>query len=127
MFLNETDENIQTTKDLIESEPTMISLKRSSPWVRTASGGRIRAEGEPTVLDPVARWFSGIVEDAHIVTRDEGEQIVCRHVLIGMPDDDVQEKDFFSVGERNFEVIEIHPARDFQTKAWCVERASSGA
>lgn len=124
MFLNEIEELTQTTKDLIDSEPIEITLIRET-WTRKPGGGQVLSD--PEEQDPITCWLSGLIEDAHIVTRDQGEQIVCRHVLVAMPGADVKEKDYFIVDGRNFLVAEIHPAREFQTKAWLYERTSSGA
>lgn len=114
------DELIRTTSDLIAQDPIEISLKRFE-WVRTSSGGQTRS-GAPVELDPVPRFFAGVVADAVYVTRVEGEQIVCRHVIIGLPGDDIQQKDTFTVDGRNFEVVEIHPEKSFQTKGWVTEK-----
>lgn len=121
MFLGEEalEDMIQATADLIASEPITITLKYQSV-TRTPAGGVKR--GELLSRDPKVRFFSGIVPDAAYITRDEGEIVRGEFVLIGMPDDDMEQKDIFYVGARRFEIVEVESDRTFQCKAWVNEK-----
>lgn len=121
MFLGERAlaDLIRTTADLIASEPLTITLKFQE-FTRTPSGGQQR--GPVQSRDPKERFFSGVTQDASYITRDEGEMVRGEFVLIGMPDDDMEEKDFFFVGARRFEIVEVENDRTFQCKAWVNEK-----
>lgn len=119
----ELSELISTTADLIQDDPTMISLVRVE-WQRTPSGGMRRLD-PPTTKPAKARYFGAVIGDPVYVTRDEGEHILARHVIVGMPGDDIQQKDTFTLGGREFEVVQMHPERSWQTKGWVVERSAS--
>lgn len=111
---------IQSTASLIEEDGMVVELLRSV-WEETASGGIRR--GTSVLQDPARRFFGAVTADPYRLLREEGEQIVLRHVLIGMPGDDIQEKDTFEVGGRQFEIVDVAPDKTWETRGWCVERA----
>lgn len=121
MITDETElsELIETTKDLIADDHVSIVLIRSTVE-RTPSGGT-KMVG-PTPQPAKDRYFGGVTGDPVQVTRDEGEFILARHVIIGLPGDDIQEKDHFVIGNRKFEVFSIHPDQSYQVKGWVIER-----
>ncbi len=110
----------ETTADLIADNPTTIALQRVV-WQRTPSGGMSQTGN--LSQPPKQRYFGAVRGDPTYVTREQGEVILARHVLVGLPGDDIQEKDTFSVGSRKFEVVEIHPDATWQTKAWVTEKS----
>lgn len=116
----ELSELIQTTEDLIADDHVSIVLIRNTRE-RTPSGGQ-----RPVVPVPQPakdRYFGAVTGDPVQITRDEGEHALARHVIIGMPGDDIQEKDTFLLAGRKFEVYRIHPDQSYQVKGWVVERA----
>lgn len=112
---------IESTETLIEEDGMDISVQRVQ-WERTPAGG-VRRVGDSTPQPPVRRFFGAASGTPPRVIRDEGEQLVVSHVLVGMPGDDIKEKDTFSVGARKFEVVEMDPNTSWHSKGWCVERA----
>lgn len=117
----ELSELVATTADLIEDNPTSIALLRVQ-WERTPAGGMRRVD-PPALQVAKNRFFGSVIGDPVYVTRDEGEIVEARHVIVGMPGDDIQEKDTFKIGNRTFEIIAIHPERSWQVKGWVVERS----
>lgn len=115
----ELEELRKTTRDLIEEDHLPIALVRSG-WERTATAGIRKIDPEPQ--DAVDRFFGAITGDPREIRTGAGEQLVALHVLIGLPDDDIQEGDTFTVGNRTFLVAEVHPDHSYQCKAWVVER-----
>lgn len=113
-------ELVATTFDLIELDGFDISLIRNE-WTRVPGGGVKRVDN-PEPKDPVRRYFSGVAADAVRVFYSEGEQIVAAYVLIGPPGDDVQEKDEFVLNNQKFRIVEVHPDRSYETRAWITSR-----
>lgn len=111
---------IQSTADLIEESGLDIALSRSV-LERTPAGGVRHVNPEP--LPAARRYFGTVSSDPPRVIREEGEQLVLRHVLVGMPGDDIKEKDTFQIGTRKFEVVEVDVNEGWQTKGWVTERA----
>lgn len=110
---------IESTKDLIAFRGQDIALT-ASVGTRTNAGGVSRRPGEPR--NPVRRYFAAVAADARRLVTFEGERLEIRHVLIGMPGDDIRENDTFSIGNRKFQVVEVDPNETFQKKGWVVER-----
>lgn len=109
------------TERLIEGEGIEITLLREQ-MIRTPSGGTRREEKAPVPGGPVKRILWGTTSDPFIQRTNAGEIVNASHVLIGLMDDDIVEKDEFVVDDRTFQVQEVHPEREFQTKAWILEK-----
>jgi hypothetical protein len=114
------DEAIKSTRDLIDSDPTPITLFHSE-WVNDGRGGRRRSTvAEPEAPAPVDRFFSAIAADKSVSFNMLGITKDRVYILIGMPDDDIQEGDVFQVNAKNFRVIWVDDDRRYQTKAECI-------
>ena len=116
----ELEEARKTTADLISEEPTPVALVRKV-WTRTPSGGV--KSGPPQDLPVVNRFFGGIVGQPRIIRAQNGEQVVATYVLIGTFDDDIQEEDEFSIGDKKFRVAEVAQDNGYETRAWVIDRA----
>lgn len=111
---------IRSTRDLIAERGQQIALSRPQ-MTRTMAGGTARRPG--AALNPVRRYFAGVSVDARRTTTLNGEVVVLNYVLIGLPGDDIQEKDEFTIRNRKFLVAEVDPNQDFQVKGWVTEYA----
>lgn len=111
---------IESTEALIAEDGLDIALSRSA-WVETPAGGVRPGASGP--LPSVRRFFGAVTMEPARVVREEGEQLVLRHILVGMPGDDIKAKDSFTIDDRKYEVYEIDPNNTWQTKGWCIERA----
>jgi len=117
---------IRTTEALIEVEGRMIALVRPPEAVDDGAGGRIVPHGgAPVPQVAVKRYFGGKInnrmnnmpfEGANSV----GEYLRVKSVLIGMPGDDIQENDVFSVGGLTYSVDFVYPDKSFEVRADCV-------
>lgn len=114
----ELSELIETTKDLIEHNSWEITLIRST-WERTPSGGTRPVQ--PQALDPQTLYFGAVTGDSVMQLRAEGETVISRHVLVGLPGADIKEKDTFSIGTQKFKVVELAPDETYEKRAWVVE------
>lgn len=113
-------ELIRTTRQLLDYESYPIVFKRTE-FIETAGGGLRRVDGDPDDT-PIDLFFGAVAADPTLQVRLEGETLVVSHVLVGMPEDDIREKDEFTWENRNFRVVQVHPDRSFETRAWVVER-----
>ena len=116
----ELEELQRTTADLISEDSVQVVITRST-FERVPGGGIRPVNPEP--LDPQTFFFGSVTTDPRYVQLTEGEQVVSNHVLVGMPDADLKEKDTFQIGDRTFLVVEIEPDTSFQVKGWVVERS----
>lgn len=114
------EELISTTEDLIEHDHVSVALTRSE-WERVPGGGT--RPKNPTPQEAKDRFFGAVTTDPRYVTLSEGEQVISNHVLIGLPGDDIKEKDTFKIGSRTFLVVEVEPDTSYQVKGWVIERS----
>lgn len=113
-------EQIQATRDLIDIEPTEITLTRPGEATRTPSGGMIPAGG-PTNLDPVKRFFSPTSAKERLSIEVGGKLLNVDYVLVGLPGDDMKSEDTFVVDGQKFRIIYVAPEnKDFETRAYVV-------
>lgn len=116
----ELEELRKTTADLISESSVPIALSRSE-YERVPGGGTRPLP--PVAQDPVPRFFGAVTGDPRYVQLSEGEQVVSNHVIVGLPGDDIKEKDTFKIGTRTFLVVELEPDDSYQVKGWVVERS----
>lgn len=116
----ELEELRQTTADLISEDSVSVALTRST--FERVPGGGVRPVN-PQPLDPQTFFFGAVQTDPRYVQLTEGEQVISNHVLIGMPDADMKEKDTFTIGNRTFLIVEIEPDTSYQIKGWVVEKS----
>lgn len=121
-----TDENMlielrKSTADLIEYDSVSVAMVRQA-WERTAAGGT-RKVGTPATLATKDRFFGEIITDPRQVITEQGEQLVCNRVLVGLYTDDIQEGDTFTYGGDKFLVAEVNPDHSFETRAYVVHRS----
>lgn len=114
---------IDGTEDLIRESGQPISLIRPSAWETTPSGGQRRVDGAEATMDPVERFFSAVTSGPAEIWDERGQILRLNHVLIGMPEDDIQEGDTFLLNNRTFEVRWIHPNVTYEVRAFCMEKA----
>jgi len=115
---------MMTTEKLIDYDGMEISLKRQPGLVDDGAGGKKRVSGSDTTLAPQTFFMGGLITMGRGVnTQPErwiitslGEKYREYGVLIGMPDADVQEGDFFFNGDDRWDVLFVHADRSFQTK-----------
>lgn len=107
----------KSTKALIESGPTSISLVRKGAPVRTPEGGVTR-QGASFVLPARDRYFGRVTLDTRMDVRAQGQQIFGDYVLIGLRDDDIRQDDTFTFNNRKFRVLWIEPDNSYQVKAF---------
>lgn len=110
----------QATRDLIDSKPVKLTIHRPTELVSDGAGGLIR-EDTPDELPPRERYM-GVITDITVlgfanVEFEEGKRIRWTHILVGPYDDDIQENDFFMIGDRKYVIARVHPDRTYQTKA----------
>jgi hypothetical protein len=115
----ELEELLETTKDLIAHNKWAITFTRGG-WERVPGGGQRAAD--PQEIDSQDVYFGAVMIDASYTVTWEGNQVKADYVIVGLPDLDVSEKDEFTVLGRDFAVAEIHPDRQYETRAWCIER-----
>lgn len=106
----------KTTEELINHEPTFITLIHPPALVANGRGGFI-ADGAP-VAEMVGRnrFFSQTTAKEQVVIKSEGKEILVDWVLIGLVDDDIRESDTFTVGGVIYKVWTIHDDRRWQIK-----------
>lgn len=117
-----------TTHDLIESNKWSLALVRRD-WNRTTSGGQTQTA--PNTLDPQDVYLGAVTIDASKIVFWEGNQVTANYVIVGYwPGHDqaldIKEKDTFMAEGREFTVVEVHPDKQYETRAWCVDRTSNG-
>lgn len=108
------DDLIQSTADLIASEPSSIALSRVET---TSDGAGGRRPGAPVDLEAVDRFFSYVAANPITHFDDGGSYKSEAGVLIGMPDDDIRNGDTFTHNGLNFRVTKVFDDRRYQTKA----------
>jgi hypothetical protein len=114
-----------TTQKLLEYEGEDIALNRPPDLIDDGAGGKKRALGGNLNIAPQRFFVGGLVTMGRgVATQPErwiitslGERYREFAVLIGLPDADVQEGDWFSRQENDrWEVLFIHDDRSLQTK-----------
>ena len=108
----------RTTWLLIQSEPTLVALRRAGTWVSTPSGGQKRS-GALQTFSARERFFSIADPNQRFSTTIDGVLIQGDHILVGMPDDDMKSMDEFSLGHKKFQILFVHSNRDFECRAEC--------
>lgn len=117
---------IRTTEKLIEVEGREIALIRPPQPEDDGAGGRIIPHGgAPVPQDPKRRYFGGKINNRMNNMPFEGassvgEYLRVKAVLVGMPGDDIQENDVFSVGGLTYSVDFVYPDQSFEVRADCV-------
>lgn len=109
----------QATRDLIDSEPTVISLGRFTSS-RTPAGGMVKSS-DPVAQDAKARFFAPTSSSERFITTADGTRLDVDHVLVGTHDDDLKENDAFTVNGRNFRILWIAPNKEYEIRAFCKE------
>jgi hypothetical protein len=116
MKITEDAAQLRITNQLIRRFGRDIALVRPAGWVSDGAGGRIRS-GTETLLPPVRRFFSGTVPNNDFRIRAQGERQVGRFVLIGLPDDDIQQGDYWIDGTTTYRVDYVHDYPRYETRA----------
>jgi hypothetical protein len=122
MPLSETDMLIRQTAAYVKMRGRSIALKRPAPLTETLAGGRTREPGTITLL-PVRRAFIDVTADTRS-DADPGSAMEEGHALLCLPDDDVREGDFFSIGTVRYTVRKLH-RRDYELRADLEERTGA--
>lgn len=114
------------TKILIDQFPTEITLKRPPAQVEDGQGGRSRPSTPPTTLAPQEVFVSGLNSNGRSQTAarwditEQGELFLTRFIIIGMPELNVQEDDWFEFMGRKFYIQNVFPDRTYETKCEAV-------
>lgn len=116
----ELEEQIKTTADLIEHYGMDVTLVREPPLVPDGAGGRVR-DGSAVPQEPKRRFFQGVTTDSEFVVNVDGEQVRTTHVLVGMPDDDIQQNDEFELNDQKFKVVWMHPFIGYEVKGRVIQ------
>ncbi len=111
---------IETTKTLIEIEPTMIQLTHQAARVDNGRGGLTTSGSPTTEPTPKARFFSETTPKEQAVIKQEGKELVVDWVLVGMPGDDIRENDTFVVAGVQYKVWNVHDDKRWQVKGLCL-------
>lgn len=112
----EAEEQLKTTQDLIYHCGRDLELNRRASYVSDGAGGRVR-QGSDVLQSPKRLFFQQIRSNDVYYVNQQGESVLSTYVLLGMPDDDIQEGDTFSVDGLSFEVIWIHPDIRYEKRA----------
>lgn len=118
--------NRMHTRILIEQFPSKVRLTRPRPLVEDGEGGRIREPGLPTQVREQTFFFSGLNSAGRSQTAqrfditDQGERTLTRFVIVGEWDADIQEDDWFMLGNRKVQIMNVFPDRSYETKAEAV-------
>ncbi len=125
MFKNpvELAELLATTKDLIASNTWSLAFTRQT-YTRVPGGGQTK--DAPDTLDPQDVYLGAVMIDASYTVYWQGNKVQADYVIVGLPDLDIEENDEFEAESRKFIVVEIHPDHQYETRAWCIDRTSSG-
>lgn len=116
---------VETTAMLIREEGMDVVLRRLPAPTPDGEGGTIIANEEDRVDLPAKRLYFGSTREIADHRRlPAGDQLVTQHVLIGMPADDIQTTDKFTLWGHDFKVDYIQPDRRYQTKAFVSRHAS---
>ena len=106
----------KTTQELIDLEPTPITLTHAPAMVSNSRGG-LTASGSPVTESlPVNRFFSQTTPKESVIVKSEGREVVVDWVLIGLVGDDIRENDTFSVSGVQYKVWVVHDDKRWQTK-----------
>jgi hypothetical protein len=113
-----------TTQKLLEYEGEDLVLNRPPGLVDDGAGGKKRVDGSDISLASQRFFVGGLVTMGRgVATQPErwiitslGERYREFAVLIGLPDADVEEGDWFARQNDRWEVLFIHDDRTFQTK-----------
>jgi hypothetical protein len=106
----------RVTDQLIKRFGRDIALIRPGAYVSDGAGGRTRS-GADSHLPAVRRFFSGTVPNTNFTVRFEGERQVGRFVLVGPPNDDIQQGDYWQEGATLYRVVFIHENPEYETRA----------
>ena len=108
---------IRSTRTLIEAWPQGIILNRPPEPVDDGAGGVRVPDGPDTQLPVQTLYFAESDAETDVErTTLAGTKVVITHVLVGMPDADMRENDWFVVGDKKFKIQYVLPDRDYQTK-----------
>lgn len=120
------------TRILIDQFPTVVRLRRPAPLVEDGQGGRTRARNPDGTAIPDATlpaqkfFFSGLNSNGRSQTAtrwditEEGERFLTRFVIVGEWNADIQEDDWFMLGNRRVQILNVFPDRSYQTKCEAV-------
>lgn len=123
MAVDYTAEQLRQTRQLIDTQPTELVLRRKAPG-RSAAGGPI-SNGEPTNLDPQTVFFGAKMRDDLPLQDSQGERVVQYYTVVGMPDLDIKNGDTFTINGIDCKVTFVHRNLAYEVKA-DVESYSGG-
>ncbi len=106
----------RVTEQLIRRFGRDIALVRPAAYISDGAGGRTRS-GTDSFLPAVRRFFSGSTPNTGFVVRFQGERQVGSFVLIGLPDDDIQQGDYWQDGATMYRVTYVHDNPRYETRA----------
>ncbi len=114
---------IESTEALIESYPTKIALVREPSLVPDGLGGQIpNPAEEETTLPAKERHFAPITDFVKLglsfgeLIDDRGRRMTPTHILVGPPNDDIEEGDTFTDAGQDYTILRVFPDRSYMTK-----------
>lgn len=131
-----TNTQLRLTAQLIKEYGRDVTLFRPPPFQHTAAGGVQRQGGNDTELDAQRVYFGGKINNRMNNIPFEqlttlGEYINKAFVLVGMPTEaygiealDVQEDDYFYIGDHMYYITFVDDDRTYQVKCEVEHRST---
>lgn len=114
-------DQIEQTRGLIESAPTRIELNHLGGWVPDGAGGRKR-DPNGTKERERAYFFEGVAQPELYFLSETTSEVVGTYILIGMPDYDIRDGDWWEDQGVRYHVQFVHHDKSYQVKAEVVVR-----
>ena len=108
---------LKLTERLIAREGIDIVLHREGDrWEDDGEGGR-KLIGGPLDRPPVRRWFHVWRPDPTMFIDTKGDRTMEKWSLVGLPTDDMQKGDSFTVNGVQYTIRRVMPDRSYETRA----------
>jgi hypothetical protein len=108
---------LQATKDLIEAEGQPIVLMRPAALQADGTGGFVTPLDQDAPLASQDLFFGLVQYEPLQLDYPTGQTIHVKFVLVGMPDADIQEGDWFTLYNKRYIVQKIAMTRGFEMRA----------
>lgn len=110
----------RNTRAFIDADPFTLRLQRVGQLTPDGAGGYERPRGGATLPVQIVKMIP--VQNGLLRRTNEGEEVVTTHVVVGMPDLDIERGDWFWIGGEKIEVSFLYPENGYERRAECAGR-----
>jgi hypothetical protein len=111
------NESLTVTQMLLAREGAEVVLMRPPASVSDGEGGTVAPTGPSVPLAAQTMLVSGVTRDSSYAVAEQGERLVNRFVVIGLPDLDIKQGDELAWLGETIKIDMVYEDRRWQTKA----------